>query len=509
MSTDGRPNILLIIADDLGEDVVVNTVVDGKRSLAVSTNNGAVLGPLPNLGLLKRNGLRFSQAWSQPACSPTRASIFTGLHSWRHGIGSPNRHDLRATDTLKTLPQMLPDEYVCGLFGKWHLGDERGTRPTDHGWDRYQGALGGAFNEGGSTNSYDSWPRVDSATGYLEGDLEEMHATWVTVRDAGTWIEEIVALDASTPWFVTVAFNAPHSPFHLPTLPTEWGGASWGYDDDVPTVINQNRNPFMFNAMTQNLDANVGRLLGSVSGGIAGQLDIPAIDEGQLENTIIIFVGDNGSPEAVAPREAKTEIYEGGIKVPMIIADGQAVGQELASETVAPRYLSADKIDRSSNQPVHLVDLCATIATIADESGEGLPDDLDSVDLGPLFTEPSSQPLIRQFNFAQYFSGDTKRATIRDLDYKLNFIDDGETSSYSLFRYEGTRIPGSEIPGNGPDDPEGNAPDLLEEAASGDDPDAAVHLHSLVTELMANYRLDDADERFPLPAVLLPRPPEI
>jgi len=86
------PNILLLIADDLGEG---NTNITGSgtsRAIQVHTIDSSgtdILGAMPNVSRLLRNGLYFSGAWAHPACSPTRASIYTGLHPWKNGIGSP------------------------------------------------------------------------------------------------------------------------------------------------------------------------------------------------------------------------------------------------------------------------------------------------------------------------------------------------------------------------------------------------------------------------------------
>src|SRR5262245_40992394 len=104
MSTNGNPNILLIIADDLGQDVITIDdlgdidglpITDARESMMkVHTDDKnddvSIIGELPNVSRFLRNGVYFNQAWSHPACSPTRASIYTGLHPWKSGVGSPN-----------------------------------------------------------------------------------------------------------------------------------------------------------------------------------------------------------------------------------------------------------------------------------------------------------------------------------------------------------------------------------------------------------------------------------
>ena len=165
------PNILLIIADDLGQDVVkIRTKItdSGTRAMRVYTNDGAVdiYGDLPNTSRLLRNGLYFSQAWAQPACSPTRASIFTGLHPWQNGVGSP----LGELETKKftTLPNLLAASgYVSGLFGKWHLGMTDGYLPKDHGWAKHVGTLDNLTEEPGPYSGYGDWNMVDSDKSFV------------------------------------------------------------------------------------------------------------------------------------------------------------------------------------------------------------------------------------------------------------------------------------------------------------------------------------------------------
>lgn len=253
MSTNTTtPNTLLIIADDLGESTVNVTGSGATRAMEVHTVNSGgtdIIGALPNLSRLLRNGLHFSGAWAHPACSPTRASIYTGLHPWKHGVGSPmGNPELDSGAGFTTLPNLLPSDYVSGLFGKWHLGLVAGTLPTDHGWDKHVGTLGGVLPD------YYNWSIVDSDNNYTPVALDAVanptdYATLRTVREAAAWIN---ALDPATPWFATIAFHTPHDPFHVPP---------GGYD--VATAGNPADDDYLFNIMTQNMDGNIGRLFGT------------------------------------------------------------------------------------------------------------------------------------------------------------------------------------------------------------------------------------------------------
>lgn len=514
MATDSAtPNILLIIADDLGESVVNIAGSGATRTIEVHTvdNSGTdITGAMPNTSLLLRNGLYFSGAWAHPACSPTRASIYTGLNPWKHGVGTPGTNPLPVLASnagFTTLPNLLPTGYESGLFGKWHLGgvDDDAT-PTDHGWNRYIGALGGTLSD------YYVWEVVDSATGYAEEPLDAnldvtQYATLRTVRDAANWIN---GLADDTPWFATVAFNTPHSPFHMPP---------GGYDPATPGDPADDQ--YLFNLMVQNMDGNIGRLFGT-SGQPGGQRYFPPIAADQLSNTIIIFVGDNGAPDGVSPEEHKAEIYEGGVRVPMIIADGQALMNEINGQTIAPRFLHASRVNATASQMIHVTDLYATIVRLTDPAANAFPSDMDAKDFStvvknpainrPVIKQPGGIPggiipkkppltsppilnIVRSFNFSQWYTSTGNWATIRNGKYKLNF--DGtlpEGSEYSLYQYVNGEIPDLEYPAV-----VDASVDVFNDALDGTNVDAQTNLNLLLDELLANYRRDDAMTEFPDP----------
>lgn len=466
MSINGKPNILLIIADDLGDDVVLLTDRSPERRLYVMTDAGGPMhvGALPNLSTLLRCGLWFEQAWAQPACSPTRGSIYTGTWPWRNGVGSPANPQPELDPTLVTaLPQLLgPEGYESGLFGKWHLGLAPGFRPPDHGWDRHVGTLDGVIND------YRNWDMEDS-NNYASptpqvGDVH--YATRVTVEEAGSWI---AGLPVDTPWFATIAFHTPHDPFHVPPFGYQLPRGATPSDDDE-----------MFNAMAQNMDANIGRLLGTGAGPA-----ISSIAPAQLENTVIIFIGDNGSASAIATEEAKTTIYEGGVSVPLIVADGQAVANAMSGVTPVPRFLEPGRLNRNNASLVHAVDLYATITEIAGVAA-ALPAPLDSVSFWRFLAQPGLQAPTREFNFSQYYTNAIQRATIRNLDYKLNYE---HPDQWSLYAYWGREVPGLE---------DSSAQDsfaaALADVQAGVSNAAADNLNALLDELIlsGNYAIDDA-----------------
>ncbi|MGH8900530.1 MAG: sulfatase-like hydrolase/transferase [Egibacteraceae bacterium] len=462
MSTSGKPNVLLIIADDLGADNVLVTDRSPERKMYVMTDSGGpmILGELDILSILLRCGLEFDQAWAHASCSPTRGSIYTGTWPWRNGVGSPANPQLDPA-LVTALPELLgPEGYECGLFGKWHLGTAAGYRPPDHGWDRHVGTLGGMITD------YRNWPKQDSDTGYAAGPNSMVYATRETVEEAGIWI---AGRPVDIPWFATIAFHTPHDPFHDPPFGYELpGGVAPATDDD------------RFNAMAQNMDANIGRLFGTGAG--------PAMDciaRDQLENTVIIFLGDNGSHWDIATEEAKTTIYEGGVRVPMIVADGHAVANEMSGAKPVPRFLAAGKLNRTSPRLVHAVDLYATITEIAGVTA-ALPANMDSVSLWRFPSLAGPQSSTRRFNFSQHYTGDVQRATIRNLDYKLNYE---HPNQWSLYAYREREVPGLE---------NGSAEDIyssaLADVQAGVSNDAADNLNALLNELICsgNYAIDSA-----------------
>ena len=483
MSTSGKPNILLIIADDLGADSVLVTDRSPQRRMFVMTDAGGpmILGELEYLSIMLRNGLYFDQAWAQPACSPTRGSLYTGTWPWRNGVGWPASPQLDPM-IVETLPELLePEGYECGLFGKWHLGDAAGYRPTDHGWDRFIGTLEGVVNPTQPPpvppEDYENWPKRDSDTGYTLVANSTVYATRETVEDAGAWISS--ASMNNTPWFATIAFHTPHDPFHQPPFGFQMpGGITPTTDDD------------MFNAMVQNMDANIGRLLGSGAGPA-----MTSIAQAELENSVIIFLGDNGSPSTIATEEPKATIYEGGVRVPMIVADGNSVAAEMNGTTAAPRFLARGKLGITTPRLVHAVDLYETITEIAGVTST-LPTPMDSVSLWQYPSRPGNQPPARQFNFSQYYRGNQQNgeqgATIRNLDFKLNCVRvvsaGTATWTWSFFEYLGNEVPGLE---------DSTANDIFitarDDLRAGISNPRSDNLNALVEELInsGNYAIND------------------
>ncbi|RMF79056.1 MAG: sulfatase [Planctomycetota bacterium] len=344
------PNVLLIIADDLGvADVNVYT-----------TGPNAVPGnppPTPTIDSLAAGGVLFRMAWATPVCSSTRACTYTGRYGFRTGIRSvvENNEGLPLSETI--LPELLGDAgYSSALFGKWHLGRSAAfggdDAPRTAGWTHHAGVLGGIVPD------YFAWNKtVDGVTSAVTN-----YATTENVDDALAWIAA-----QTGPWLCTMAFNAPHSPFHVP--PSSLHTFTFG-----PNPTNRR----MYRAMIQAMDTEIGRLLTGIGPDLA--------------NTIVIFIGDNGTPSQVtqAPYTThKGQIYEGGIRVPLIISGpGYAGGREVL-------------------EPVMCVDLFTTIASAAGiDVSAALPGvQIDGVDLNPILTDPNA-PHPRDYVFSEHQGSD-------------------------------------------------------------------------------------------------------
>lgn len=362
------PNVLIIIADDLGTDKVG----------AYST----VAPPTPNIDLLAASGLRFTNAWASPVCSPTRA----GIHTGRYGIRTGVRHRVRPNSPANslplgetTLPELFdgptPSNYATALIGKWHLDNRFAPGgvwgPVAHGWDVFVGIVDGMVT------SYCNWPRAVATKARPTPQIQVStdYATTRTVDDALNWIA--VREPTGAPWVCYVAFQAPHGPVHAPPpqLHTQrlppWPPCT-NVSGEVTRFL-----PDFYGAMVEAMDTEIGRLLFTLQ------------QRGELANTNIFFLGDNGTPTcslggAFGANQGKGTVYQGGVKVPFIVS-GPAVQQP----------------GRDVTDMVDVVDLYLTIAELCGVDGN-IPANvtLDSQSLMPYLAN-QTPPATRQFLFTE------------------------------------------------------------------------------------------------------------
>ncbi|MEM9798409.1 MAG: sulfatase-like hydrolase/transferase [Pseudomonadota bacterium] len=373
-----QPNVLLIIADDMG--------LDASRCYEV----GDQQAPMPTLESLCARGMVFDNAYAAPVCSPTRATIMTGQYGFRTGVGSTvssNGTNGLDEDVTSLFDLMNAADYASALIGKWHLADSGDdlNHPADFGVPYYFGLFSGALQD------YENWTAVENGrevqvNRYATTEMTDRAIDWIAGQD--------------DPWFLWLAYNAPHDPFHLPPLNLH------DFDDlrDDADAIAADPLPY-YNATLQALDTEIGRLLAS----------LPAEERAE---TVILFVGDNGSPNEVVgdiygDKGAKQTIYEGGTNVPLIVA-----GPDVAAG--------------QTNALVNTTDLFATVAGYA---GIGT-DTPDAFDIRPVLGGGRN---ARDFAYVEYFSDQSRGGrnavfgwALRDGPFKLVVPDGGTQELYDL-----------------------------------------------------------------------------
>jgi len=332
------PNILFILADDLGYADVGFT--GGKE---IKT---------PNLDALAAAGARMEQFYVQPLCSPTRAALMTGRYPMRHGlqVGVVRpwaQYGLPLEE--RTLPQALKEAgYVTALVGKWHLGHfERAYLPTARGFDHQYGHYNGAIDyfthirDGGF-----DWHRDDKAS-YDKG-----YSTHLLAQEAVRLIREV---GGSKPFFLDVSFNAVHAPLQVPEK----------YKEPY-AHLNEPRRTYA--GMLAAMDEAVGQI-------------IAALDEkGLRENTLIVFSSDNGGPtpgqvtDNRPLRAGKATLYEGGVRA--------------AAFTAWKGHIQPGSVVRA---PLHIVDWYPTLLKLAGAPvRQKLP--IDGRDAWPTLAEGKPSP---------------------------------------------------------------------------------------------------------------------
>lgn len=382
-----QPNVLLVIADDLGVDSL---------NLYLATDGS----PTPTLDSLANTGVRFTNCWGSPTCSPARAQILTGRYGFRTGVGIvgsvPSVNEGTIAQALQTAG------YATGCFGKWHLSDStNGNRnnPNLMGFDQYSGSLSGGIPD------YFSWTKVENGV-VVNGPNNPVtnYATSENASDASNWIQQ----QGNNPWFCWVAFNAPHTPFHLPPANLHTANLS-----GTPADISANPRDYYL-AMVEALDTEIGRMLNE-------------IDPVVRANTVVVFIGDNGTPGSATPtprvqRGAKGSLYEGGVRIPCIVS---------GANVVTP--------GRSHDALVSLVDVFKTLLDLAGLDASVIPAGAatDSRSFAPYVTDPIA-PNIHTCQFTEQFvqpgatPGNNDGKTVKLGDWKLIRFDDGTESLYNL-----------------------------------------------------------------------------
>ncbi len=374
-----RPNILVIVSDDHG---YADAGFQGSRDLVT-----------PHLDRLAASGIRFTNGYvSHPYCSPTRAGLMTGRYQQRFGHENnpffdpaDRREGLPLSETL--LPARLQTAgYVTGWVGKWHLGAAPEFLPQRRGFAETYGFVGGGHR-------FREWTE-NAAVEYqvpIERNGVRVPPPAHLTTDLGREAAEFVQRHRAAPWFLYLAFNAPHTP-HEPTPERLARFAS---------ITNPVRQKYA--AQLSLMDDAIGETLAALKA------------SGQEQRTLVFFFSDNGGPITVngslnTPlRGAKGNLYEGGVRVPFVIA-----------------WPGAFAGGRSDDRPVSSLDVFATALAAA---GAPMPADkvYDSVNLLPyLRGEKSGAPHERLF----WRSGGLR--AVREGNWKLVRTGDAAPELYDL-----------------------------------------------------------------------------
>ena len=333
-SKSSKPNIVLFVADDAGWHDV------GYHGSEINT---------PNIDKLAETGVELNQFYVYPTCSPSRAALLTGKYASRFGIEQPIAMKSKQVlpTNVKTLPEALKKEgYQTAITGKWHLGLSLESGPSHYGFDYTYGYLHGQIDQ--YTHRYKngdrSWYRNDK---FVD---EKGHATDLITNEVIKYITKI--REKSKPFFLYVPYSVPHYPLQEEE---KWIEPYKNLND-----VNSRK---LFDASMTHMDYSIGEIIQTL------------IDEKLLDNTIIIFISDNGGQESWYPekeskiklyngkfgpypklgdnspyRGYKAELYEGGIRVPAVV--------------YWKNHLKHSKVE----QLIKVTDLFPTLTSLADSS---------------------------------------------------------------------------------------------------------------------------------------------
>lgn len=393
-----RPNVLLIVADNLGYGDVG---CYGCRDI-----------PTPTLDRLAQQGVRFTNYYSNgPECTPTRTALLTGRYQQRVGgmecaIGSGNvgryddavrlaeRHQLGLPASEPTLSKLLKQAgYRTAGFGKWHLGYEKQFLPPNHGFDHFLAALGG-------TMDYFYHNEPDGTPALVEDDRPVVREGYFTdmVTDRAV---EFLREKSPSPFFLYLPYTAPSAPFqdpdHKPAEPKvshAWDSTEWqqGTRDVLRKIIRR-------------LDQGIGRVLATLD------------ESGQADRTLVIFFSDNGAYRIAASngpyRGYAAELFDGGIHVPCIVRwPGRLPAGKVEDRMAVTFDLSASILE------------AAGVQTPAGHKLDGIP---------ILEQLASGKPPVARPMFWRYRRADRTWRAVRDGDLKYVSLQDGPALEEYLF----------------------------------------------------------------------------
>lgn len=303
-----KPNIVIILADDLGYGDV------GFHGSDIKT---------PNIDRLAKEGVQMEQFYACPMCTPTRAGLMTGRYPIRFGLMRaviPPQREFGMPPEEFTIAEMLAKAGYKhrGIVGKWHLGHrQKKWLPANQGFTFYEGCHNGA---------------VDYFTQDREGERDWQELSKPSKKEGHTTdlignasIEFVNSVPLDEPFFLYVPFTAPHTPFQAKP-------------EDIAKYPKREGNKQIYAAMVDCMDQNIGKIINTIK------------KRGQLDNTFVLFFSDNGGVKNVADnlphRGSKLTVYQGGINVVAAahwpagnIAGGKTVNERMGYIDVLPTLM--------------------------------------------------------------------------------------------------------------------------------------------------------------------------
>lgn len=325
-NNEQKPNFILIVADDLG--------------FADVGFNGSTQIKTPNIDRLAKEGVKFTEGYvSSPVCSPSRAGMMTGINQVSFGHDNNLAVNQPGFDpqfmglplTQKTIADHLkPLGYISGLVGKWHLGYEPHFHPLKRGFDEFWGYTGGGHDY------FSSDPNGKGYQSPIECNYKTPQPITYITDDKGDECVDFIKRHKDEPFFLFASFNAPHAPMQAPDADLEL----------YSHIKNTKRRAYA--AMVHRLDVNIGKIMDAVH------------QQGIAENTVVVFISDNGGPvnsnaSINAPYNGQKGILlEGGIHVPFVmhwpntLPGGTTYEQPVSSLDLAPTFV--ELASKSSSQ---------------------------------------------------------------------------------------------------------------------------------------------------------------
>ena len=356
VKNSSRPNILVILVDDLGYHDV--------------SYYGTKYFQTPNIDAICFSGMRFDHFYSNaPVCSPTRASLLSGRYPEQIGVpglvrSTPSDNFAFLKKGVFFIPQYLKAaNYNTAIIGKWNLGLKSPNLPNDKGFDYFHGFLDDMMN--------DYYTHLRNGNNFMRENKKVIdpvgHATDLFTQWAVDYIG--AQKNSSHPFFLYLAYNAPHSPVQPPA---EWlakvKAREKGISDSRANLV----------ALIEHLDDGIGKVIQSLK------------NSGKFENTLIVFMSDNGGLISNGSnngdlRGTKTGMYEGGIRIPACIS--------------WPKYVAPNS---STNERVISMDIFPTIIDIIGVKNNST---IDGVSLLPLLTAKSVNNKPRNLFFTMRDGG--------------------------------------------------------------------------------------------------------